>query len=260
MPTYRAKGIVIKYTDLRETDRILTIFTGNLGKVKAVAKGARKTLSKLGGHLDLFNVVQLELATGRNLETVTGVQTITCFPNIRSSLSKTSQVYYLTELIDRLILEDYKDTRVFDLMVATLKILDDNDVCQGEMGETLVLQAFKMKLLQLLGLAPQLDRCLQCSQPAQATQNYYFDNRLGGIRCESCQASGNKGAKLPITALKILRALAREDLIYISKIVPDKKSLAVTEVVLDNYLKYIIEKEPRSLRFINKVKGLARKP
>ena len=258
MPTYRTKGIVIKYIDLRETDRILTIFTANLGKVKAVAKGARKTLSKLGGHLDLFNVVQLELATGRNLETVTGARTIACFPNIRNDLSKTSQVYYMTELIDRLILEEYKDTRIFDLVTATLKILDDDDICQGEMAESLVVQAFKMKLLQLLGLAPQLNQCLQCGQTAQPTSDYLFDNRLGGIRCQTCQSGSNRGTRLPLAALKVLRALTRENLIYLSKVDLDSRTLAVVEETMDNYLKFIIEREPRSLRFINKVKGLAK--
>ncbi|MFH2104685.1 MAG: DNA repair protein RecO [Parcubacteria group bacterium] len=257
MPTYRTKGIVIKYSDLRETDRIFTVFTANMGKVRAVAKGVRKTLSKLGGHLDLFNVVQIELAVGRNLDTIIGVQNVTHFPNIRNNLDKTSQVYYLTELIDQLVPDEYKDTRIFDLLVSTLKIMD-SDICPGEVETSLMAQAFKMKLLQLLGFAPQLNQCVKCGQAAQPMGDYFFDNRLGGIKCRSCQSSGKQNISLSPPTLKILRALARENFLYVSQIAIDGKTLAMTEEILDNYLKFIIEKEPRSLRFIAKVKGLAK--
>ncbi|MBU1177623.1 DNA repair protein RecO [Patescibacteria group bacterium] len=258
MPTYRTKGIVIKYSDLRETDRIITVFTANLGKVQAVAKGVRKTLSKLGGHLDLFNIVQLELANGRNLETVTGVQTVTNFSRIRTSLSKTSQVYYLTELIDQLVPAEYKDTRLFDLLASTLKILD-SDVCDDEITESLLAQAFKVKLLQLLGFAPQLNQCGQCSQPITTTGSYFFSNQLGSLKCRSCWDSKNQGTEIALPALKILRVLARENLLYLSKVNASQQGLAEAERILDNYIKYIIEKEPRSLRFVAKVKGLAKR-
>ena len=259
MPTYRTKGIVIKYTDLRETDRIVTVFTTNLGKVQVVVKGARKTLSKLGCHLDLFSLAQLEIAEGRNLDTVIGVQAATSFPNIKKSLSKTSQVYYLVELIDQLIPDEYKDTRIFDLLVSTLKILD-SDVCQDEVTESLLAQAFKIKLLQLIGFAPQLSKCGQCEQLVTPDGDYYFSNRLGSLRCQSCRGGQNEGVRLSPASLKIIRVLVRENIHFASKIKVDPKDLTLVEDILDNYIKYIIEKEPRSLRFVAKVKGLAKRP
>ena len=259
MSTYRAKGIVIKYTDLREADRIITFYTANLGKVQAVAKGVRKTLSKLGCHFDLFSLVQLELTEGRNLDTVIGAQAVDCFSNIRKSLSKTSQVYYLAELINKLVPDEYKDTRIFDLLSSTLKILN-SDVWQSEIEEGLVVQAFKMKLLQLIGFSPQLGECVQCSQPASPSGEYFFVNQSSGIRCKSCRKGSKSGTKLSAMTLKLLRTMSKKDFIYISKIVVDNKTLSATNDILDNYIKFIIEQEPRSLRFVAKVKGLADKP
>ncbi|OGT92016.1 MAG: DNA repair protein RecO, partial [Gammaproteobacteria bacterium RIFOXYB2_FULL_38_6] len=171
---------------MREADRIITIFTSTLGKVRAVAKGVRKTTSKLGGHLEFFNVLELELAEGRNLATITAARTIFNFPNLRTDLNSTSLAYYLIELVDKLTPEEHRDTRIFNLLVATLKNLDGQRN-KAILERLLLVQSFKIKLLGLLGFAPQLTKCVQCHRSLIAQEHYYFSNLLGGILCFQCK-------------------------------------------------------------------------
>ncbi|MFA6492884.1 MAG: DNA repair protein RecO, partial [Patescibacteria group bacterium] len=95
---YKTRGIILKRTNLNEADRILTIFTENNGRIKAVAKGIRKTLSKLAGHLELFCLTDFVIAEGRNLDTITAAETQKCFINLRGDLESTNVAYYLAEI------------------------------------------------------------------------------------------------------------------------------------------------------------------
>lgn len=255
MPTYRAKGIVIKKIDFAEADRILTIFTDTMGKVRAVSKGVRRTSSKMGGHLEIFNVVDLMLAQGRNLETVTSVQTINNFSNISRDLNKTSLAYYFIELVDKLTPDEHRDTRIFNLLVKSLKLLNDEQV-EEHFGSDLLAQTFKLKLLQLLGYEPQLVRCTQCSEEAKEGDVFCFSNLLGGIVCHNCTGHDKVCFELRPEELKILRVILRADLELILRLELDDKTSRYINDILDNYIRHLVERESKSLGFLKKVERL----
>ena len=93
--TYKSRGIVLRRTNLGEADRILTILTEKFGLIRVVAKGVRKTLSHLAGHLEPFCVAEFLIAEGRNLDIITGAEIQKCHLNLRSQLETTQTAYYL---------------------------------------------------------------------------------------------------------------------------------------------------------------------
>jgi DNA repair protein RecO (recombination protein O) len=98
---YQTEAIIIKKIKLGEADRILSLYTPHLGKIQAVAKGVRRPRSKLAGHLELLTHSLVSLARGRNLDTITGGQTINSFLPLKSDLQLTSYGLYATELVDQ---------------------------------------------------------------------------------------------------------------------------------------------------------------
>ena len=123
MRTYRTEGIILRRTNFGEADRLLTIFTKNHGKIRCRAPGIRKTISRKGAHLELFNLSSLFLAQGKSLDIVTEAQTINNFSAIRKDLSKIWIAYYFCELVESLCAERQENWEVFDLLKKSLEKL-----------------------------------------------------------------------------------------------------------------------------------------
>src|SRR6266566_4800361 len=122
--SYPTEAIVLKHMDLGEADRILTLFTPHKGKVHVIAKGTRRPISKLAGHLDLLNRSQLQLALGRNLDIVTQAEGRENFLHLRTDLWHMTCGFYLAELVDRFIEEHTQHANLYHLLLETLRYLD----------------------------------------------------------------------------------------------------------------------------------------
>src|SRR6266699_1914640 len=122
--SYPTEAIVLKHMDLGEADRILTLFTPHKGKVHVIAKGTRRPISKLAGHLDLLNRSQLQLALGRNLDIVTQAEGRENFLHLRTDLWHMTCGFYLAELVDRFIEEHTQHANLYHLLLDTLRYLD----------------------------------------------------------------------------------------------------------------------------------------
>ena len=114
--TYQTEAIIIKKTRLGEADVILTLYTPELGKIQGFAKSLRKTKSKLAGHLELLTHSMVSLARGRNIDTITGSQTINSFLRLKSDLQLTSCALYATELVNQFTAEHIENQPLFQLL------------------------------------------------------------------------------------------------------------------------------------------------
>lgn len=256
MPTFKTKGIIIKKNNLQEADRILTIFTDNLGKIKAYARGVRKSTSKLSGHLDLFTCCNLILAKGKNIPTIVSAQEERVFLNLKNDLKKTSVAFQAAELVDKFTFEEHKDTRIFRLLDDLFAILDESNIEFNSEKPAVLLQAFQIKLLNLLGFSPELTRCIHCKKEL-AYETNYFSSLLGGVLCRDCRSFDLLGIKLEALILKILRLLKREDFDFIKKLKIQKEEIFETEKILNHFLYFLLEKNLKSPNFVKQVKRLA---
>lgn len=122
--TYKAEGVVIKRLNFGEKDKLVTIFTKNLGKLVLLAKGIRAINSKKAPHLEVFTHVSFYAAIGRNLDIVTEASTIQSFPILRKDLEKVAYAYNIVEILDRLCAERQEHRSIFDLVLCTLHKID----------------------------------------------------------------------------------------------------------------------------------------
>ena len=183
MPTYKAKGIVLNSFKLGEADKIVILFAGSCGKIRAVAKGARKTKSKFGGTLEPFTVADLLLYEGRSLDIIQQTDIIMSFKEIRSDLEKVKYGSVMLELIDKVAQEGEESHDVFSLLLAALQCLKDADG-----GYQTLLTIFQLKLMAVIGYKPHLAQCPACSGPLpERAKQYLFSLKYGGMLCDACR-------------------------------------------------------------------------
>jgi len=247
MSLSKTQAVVLRTRDLGETDRLVTLYTLEHGKVGAVSKGARKARSRLGPVIQTFNHLNLLLYKGKSLYTITGADLIDGFPLLRRDLAKMTAASYITELVERTSEEGDPDRDVFYLLVTSLHLL-------AEAGyERRVTWVFQLRLLDRLGLAPRLDGC-QCGRRAdmEGRRPVTYDPAAGGVLCPRC----GRGPTLSRAALRALYELQTSP-------VEEALSLSVGPAAADDideflhdYVVYHLGREPNSLRFLRELWGM----
>jgi DNA repair protein RecO (recombination protein O) len=174
---YKDEAVVLRTMRLGEADRIVTLLGRASGKVRAVAKGVRKTRSRIGGRLEPFSHVSVMLWRGRgDLDTVSQVEVVETFRHVREDLRKLALGEIMLEAADRVVQERERTPRAFTLLVDGLGGLDAT-------GSPLVLAAFLLRLAGVAGFAPRLDRCTECAAAAG-----WFSPPQGGAVCGRCRS------------------------------------------------------------------------
>jgi DNA repair protein RecO (recombination protein O) len=251
--TYQTEAIIIKKTKLGEADRILTLYTPYLGKIQAVAKGVRRPRSKLSGHLELLTHSIVSLARGRNLDTITGSQTINSFLPLKSDLWLTSCALYVIELINQFTADHVENQPLFQLVLETMEHL-----CQAGDKE-LALRYFELQLLDKVGYRPQLQQCVSCHLPLEPTINS-FCSGAGGMLCPGCGPSQPLTHPLSVNAQKVLRLFQNSDYDTASRLKVYQELTIELEEVTRVYLKYLLEREVKSVAWLDALREQTRQP
>lgn len=174
MGLYRDEGIVLRTHKLGEADRIVSFLTRNHGKVRAVAKGVRKTKSRFGSRLEPPTHLQLQLYEGRSdLHIVDQAETIDHFGAIRTDLDRLTRAVSMLEASDQLGLEGEANPALYQMLLGALRAL------AGHSGP-LVVPGFFLKVLALEGFRPMVEGCVECGAEGDLVA---FDLESGGTRC-----------------------------------------------------------------------------
>lgn len=177
MSLYRDKGVVLRSYKLGESDRIVVIMTENFGKVRAVAKGVRKTKSKIGARLEPMSHVDIQLYRGRELDTVSQVESMGSAARLHNNLEKLSQGMSMLEAVDMVAEDRQPSAHLYRMLVGGLTALMEQD-------SPVMLPAFYWKLLAAEGVRPQVHKCIGCDV---AEGLVAFDVVGGGVQCRNCR-------------------------------------------------------------------------
>ncbi|WP_214401685.1 DNA repair protein RecO [Pseudonocardia lacus] len=183
--SYRDTGLVLRVQKLGEADRIVTLLTQRHGKVRAVAKGVRRTRSRWGARLEPFNHVDVQFYPGRSLDIVTQAQTVDAFgTGIISDYPRYTAGCAILETADRLVSEEGEPAlRVYLLLVGAIRALAGQ-----ERDPSLVLDAFFLRAMTHAGWAPAIDECAKCAEPGPHPS---FNIAAGGAVCARCRPPGS---------------------------------------------------------------------
>jgi DNA repair protein RecO (recombination protein O) len=244
---YRTEALVIGRFDLGETDRILTLYSPQHGKFRAIAKGIRRPTSRLAAQLEIYSQSRLMLAKGRELDVVTGAETIDGHWALRSDLERFGAVSYLAELLNQLTADRQENAAVFHLLSRSIRLLAEG------VDSFAVTRHYELSLLSLLGFRPELYRCINCERELLAEPNA-FSVHLGGVICPQCSSSDQSAHFLSVNAQKYIRLLDRSGLAAAIKLQPDEVTSGEIERVLSSYARHHAERDARSLGVMKSIR------
>jgi DNA repair protein RecO (recombination protein O) len=240
--TYKTRAIVLAHFDLGEADRIITLLTPEDGKIRAVAKGVRKPKSRIGGSVEPF------AARGRNLDVITQVSVAHAWLRLRDRLESTATAWYLGELADRAVEERGGEHPVYGLLRRACQLLDDG------MEPGRVARWFESGLADALGVRPELDRCVECDRVLDEADRFRWVPALGGVLCPDHPPPPAEVVPLSLDALKLLKAYRRFDVEALAALRVPPEVEAEVESVMRRYTRFILEREARSLSFVDEVR------
>lgn len=204
MSLFRDRGVVLRTYRLGEADRIIVLLTEGHGKVRAVAKGVRRTSSKFGARLEPLTHVDLLLWQGRgDLDIVNQVEVLETYRAVREDLSRLPQGMALLEVSDQMAQERHPDQRLYAMVVGALRAL-----AASTADPVLVAPSFFLKALVLEGAGPVLDSCAACGEPDGVVELVAFDLVVGGTLCRAHRS----GRPMHAPALELLRRILGGDL------------------------------------------------
>lgn len=231
MGLYRDHGIVLRTHKLGEADRIVAFYTAGHGKVRAVAKGVRKTTSKFGARLEPTSHVAVQFYEGRNLDIVTQVETVDHFRSIREDLDRFARASAMLEAVDQVSEEASPSAALYQLLLRALRTLSAR-------SSDLVVAGFFWKLLALEGLRPSVEACVRCG----ATDDLVaFDVGEGGVLCRGCR----RGTAISPEAVMLLQQILGGQL-GAALDAPPSPATAEVEVLATRALEHHLERRLRS--------------
>lgn len=251
MPSYNATSLVLHRSDLGENDRLLTLYTREKGKLRAVAKGARRGSSRLTGATELFIQAKLQLAVGRSLDIVMQCEIEMSFSALRTDLQRLARATYFCELLDRFTgdRDAAASPELFDLTIGALLLLQ-----RTREYPDAVVHAFELQLLSALGYAPVLDRCVACGS-AISGQGAGFSATLGGLVCSQDRSHVNDAFGISRDTIQALRQLEMADPVAILDVAPAAATASEIARTLGRFVRSRSDRNIKSADFLDQIRA-----
>jgi DNA repair protein RecO (recombination protein O) len=245
--TYRTDAVVLRRQDFGEADRLLLLLTPRHGKFRAIAKGARKPIARKAGHVELFSLVDMLIARGRELHVVVQAETKEPFLPLREDLVRAAYANHVVELLDRFTAEQDTSQAEFDLLVNALGWL-----C-SEIDPRLVARYYEVALLGVAGFAPTLHYCAIGQEELEA-QDQFFSPADGGAICPDHHAGLDRGTPISLTALKTLRYMQTRSWEAVQVLNVGGPLHLELERLMLAYITYLLEQRLQSVEFLRRLR------
>jgi DNA repair protein RecO (recombination protein O) len=249
--TFRTSALVLKRRNFGEADRLLTLLTPEHGKFDALAKGARKPISKKTGHVELFTRADVLIARGRSMDILTQAEMTQAYLPIREDLIRGAYANYAAELLDRFTYQSdvTHTTTLFNLLDTTFAgLCTDADPRR-------VVRYYEMRLLDEVGFRPELNDCVVTHEDIQPIDQFFsYDG--GGVVSPQGSAHSAGLVSLPVVTLKLLRHMQRSNYEQVGSLAISESLHTDVERVMLGYISYILESRLQSVAFIRRIRQL----
>ncbi len=243
MSYIRSQAIVLRVTDYGESDKIVIFFSRNFGKLKAIAKGAKRSKKRFVNKLEFFSLLDITLIPSRlsTLSRVDSAELLNPFPQIRENYHHFTAAMLISELVEQWTRENDADESLFDLLNWSLHALAGT----GKISETVIF--FQLKMLDILGMGLQLDQCLVCGKTDWRTTSCFFSPTQSGFLCSNCLGPNHFGlTQLSISSVKSMQMARSLPLSRLSRLKISKNNLIELATILKLYCNFQLQREIHS--------------
>ncbi len=250
--SHKTEAIVLRRYDFGESDRIIVFYTSDFGKLRGIAKGARRSRKRFSNTLEPFCCSRI-LFSRRGREGLALIEdsSIDChFPAIREDLDKTLVASYLLDLTDQFTVEYKRNEALFRLLHRFLQRIDEEAVSEA------LVRFFEIRLLSVIGYEPVLDQCVACRTPLRNGDLYRFHPRAGGVKCESCGRNGDVALPLSPGTIRTLLMGRDVEMDRIGRIGMDPRSLEESRRLMRHFIRHLLGKDLKSIEVLNQIRGM----
>lgn len=244
----KTQGIVLKYTNLGEADKILTILTRSKGRIQAIAKGCRKPKSSLLASCELFVFSEFVFYKGTTFYHVTQAETRETFYNIRNDLMLLSYATYFAELAGTVSVEEMPAERLFLLLARALYYLSTKEIPAG-----IVNIAYQLRLMDISGYRPSLGRCVNCRRSFDEYER--FSSTLGGVLCSDCTGADKSAFRLSKGTLEVFRTFLNTEISRLNNVKTDNTIYNELDRIIKDFVLKHLDKRFKSLDFLENLKN-----
>lgn len=237
---YKYQGIILNKKDIGEVDRIYTIYTLEGGKIRVLGKGVRKPNAKLAGNLESVTQAEIFVAKSKGLGKITGSITVNNFPNIKTNLDLINKVFYVFKILNKIISEEEKDEKIFDLLVKYLAVMDN--VSDDENKADILTLGLLFKILDEMGYRLEVEKCVHCGKKL-LLENNYFSVSHGGVLCVKCSGFENKKTKIGNESIKLIRIFLKNKIENLIKLKVQRPEINRLKMILNEAANWFLESE-----------------
>lgn len=246
MPPFVTQAVILRTADFGESDRLITFYSDRLGKMRGVAKGAKRSRKRFGANLDLLAHVRIHGFEKRNVELVRieSADLLEHFSGIRTDLKAFAVGCYLAEWVDGCTAQCHPLPGLLSLFLRVLTSLE------GSRGGEDLVRIFEIKALDLAGYGPQLNRCVACGGELRRGEDVFVHVARGGVLCGSCSKDGTGGLQVSLGTTRILEDARKSDSNRLHRIAFSSKALDESRSLLRAFYTFHVGHPLRSTSFL----------
>jgi len=248
----RTEAIILRAIDYGESDRIVTFCTADFGKIRGIAKGARRSRKRFANAIEPFccSRILFSRRSPDSLALIEGCDVISHFPGIRSDLEKTLAASCLIDLTDQFTSEDKKSEASFRLLLDFLRLLEETAFTEA------LLRFFEIRLLRISGYDPVLDHCISCKTPIGNEVAYRFDAAKGGLTCNVCAPGSRDAIPVSLGTIRTLLLGREMETDRLGRLLLSDQSADESRRLLAHFIRHLLGRELKSVYVLNEIRRL----
>lgn len=250
----KTTGFVLRTLSYGESDLIVTFFSNEFGKLKGIAKGAKRSKKRFANVFEPFSLTNI-IFSRKSRDTLAFIESceiVDHYDSVRVDLEKTLIASYFIDLADHFSPEGKKNEQVFELLQTFLTLLG------AQKASDALVRFFEMRMLKLAGFEPTLDHCISCKEPVVNGNTYYFHTQDGGIKCAKCSGSGQYDHAVSTGTVRTLLLGKDMDIDKIKLIVLSEMLARESRGILVGFISHVLNREVKSLKVMEQVRKLCR--
>ena len=246
MPHYRNPAVVLYSFDFAEWDKLVTFFTRDFGKLKGVAKGAKRSRKRFGSGLEPLTYITLSFFEKErsSLVRLGNCEIVDPYPGIHDDVLRVGYASYLGELINEMVAEREANKELFKLFITFLYLLNEPFFREE------FIRIFELRLLTLSGYQPELRSCVVCRKEVNGEKEHRFSQNRGGLICSDCYKGSFDHPSISGGTIKMLQRAQTIELSKVKRLFFSPQALEESGKILPSFIEYHLEKPIKSLRFL----------
>ncbi|MEW6447384.1 MAG: DNA repair protein RecO [Bacillota bacterium] len=246
MRFFQTEAVVLKSSEFREADRVLTLFSLEFGKTRAVCYGSARLTSRKRGAVQPFCRSRFFMTSGKELSRVDQVELLERFLGIEDDVRRFGLAHYFAELVGGFTADEVPNRPLYNLLVEALRLVRKGD-------PDLLARAFEVRLLALTGLKQELERCVSCRGAVLPGNGLWFSPGAGGVVCSVCRREHNDAAGLVPGTLYTLRRLGEGSLGRIFTLKTEPIVQQELNRIIPETVSFHLGYRPRALSFLERL-------